>query len=174
MKLLLPPRIVKRLRRELRGRRQEIGGILVGESVGGDIFRLVDISVQHSGGSVVHFVRDPEHHKDFLAEFFLRTGNDYTRFNYIGEWHSHPAFEPLPSREDIGTMFDIIEDPNVGVNFAILIIARLERRRLFQLSATLFRRGVAPGPINVEIEAQADEEAPLSILARVRGFCRWS
>jgi [CysO sulfur-carrier protein]-S-L-cysteine hydrolase len=168
MKLLLPPRIVKRLRRELRGRRQEIGGILVGESVGGDIFRLVDISVQHSGGSVVHFVRDPD--KDFLAKFFERTEKDYTRFNYIGEWHSHPAFEPLPSREDIGTMVDIIEDPYVGVNFAILIIARLERRRLLQLSATLFRRGVAPEAVNVEIEARADEEAPLSILARVRDF----
>jgi proteasome lid subunit RPN8/RPN11 len=168
MKLLLPPRIVKRLRRELRGRRQEIGGILVGESVGGDIFRLVDISVQHSGGSVVHFVRDPD--KDFLAKFFERTEKDYTRFNYIGEWHSHPAFEPLPSREDIGTMVDIIEDPYVGVNFAILIIARLERRRLLQLSATLFRRGVAPEAVNVEIEARTDEEAPLSILARVRDF----
>jgi [CysO sulfur-carrier protein]-S-L-cysteine hydrolase len=173
MKLLLSPKIVNRLRRELRGRRHEIGGVLVGENVGPDTFRLVDISVQHSGGTVVHFVRDPEHHREFLADFFARTGNDFKRFNYIGEWHSHPAFEAVPSGEDIGSMFDIIEDPAVGVNFAILIIARLECGRVLQLSATLFRAGIIPEPIEVIINDKAEESDKQSLLARIRDFFRW-
>jgi len=50
MKLLLPPKIIRRVRRELRGRWREIGGVLVGEHVGTDTFRIVDFSVQRKGG----------------------------------------------------------------------------------------------------------------------------
>jgi [CysO sulfur-carrier protein]-S-L-cysteine hydrolase len=171
MKLLLPAKIVKRLRRELRGRRHEIGGVLVGENVAPDTFRLVDISVQHSGGTVAHFVRDPEHHREFLANFFARTGNDYKRFNYIGEWHSHPAFEAVPSGEDIVSMFEIIEDPVVGVNFAILIVARLLRWSRLQISATLFRSGVMPEGISVEIE-QESAISKASMISRFMKFIR--
>ncbi len=152
MKLLLPIRIVESLRRELRGRLREIGGVLVGEHVEDETFRIVDISVQLSGGTAAHFVRDPIQAKAFLDNFFQRTGYDYRRFNYIGEWHSHPRFMPLPSGEDCTTMLDLIHDPAVGVNFAVLIIARLRLWSGMQLSATVFRKGCASEPVQVEIE----------------------
>jgi integrative and conjugative element protein (TIGR02256 family) len=164
MKLLLPQKIIKRIKRELRGRTREIGGILVGEHVAADVFRIVDISVQRRGGTAAHFVRDPEHHKAFLADFFARTGNAYQKFNYIGEWHSHPRFEPLPSGPDFVTMFDLIEDPDVGVNFAVLIIARLHRWSVLELSATLFRPGIMPESANVEVEAS---DARQSLVQRI-------
>jgi integrative and conjugative element protein (TIGR02256 family) len=170
MKLILPQPIIKRLKHELRGRRHEIGGVLVGENLGDDVFRLIDISFQSSGGSIVHFVRDPEHHKAFLADFFTRTGNDYRKFNYIGEWHSHPGFEPRPSGEDVATMFEIVEDPAVGVNFAILIIARLLRWNQLQISATLFRPGIMPESITVEVDGE--EERKASIFLRLIAFIR--
>jgi [CysO sulfur-carrier protein]-S-L-cysteine hydrolase len=147
-----------------------MGGVLVGESLGGDVFRLIDISFQESGGTVVHFVRDPAHHKAFLAEFFARTGNDYRKFNYIGEWHSHPGFEPLPSGEDLATMFELVEDPAVGVNFAILIIARLLRWNRLQISATLFRPGTMPESIAVKVEG--DEAWAAHVLSRFIAFIR--
>lgn len=152
MKLLLPLTIIDRLKRELHGRIREIGGVLVAEHVGADIFRIVDFSVQRKGGTVAHFVRDPEHHKAFLADFFARTGQNYQRFNYIGEWHTHPAFQPLPSGADVSAMFDIVDDPEVGVNFAILVIARLRFWGGLEMSVTLFRSGVVPELIPVEIE----------------------
>jgi hypothetical protein len=46
---------------------------LVGEHVEADSFRIVDISIQRRGGTASHFVRDPEHAKVFLADFFART-----------------------------------------------------------------------------------------------------
>jgi proteasome lid subunit RPN8/RPN11 len=156
MKLLLPLRIIKRLKRKLRGRLREVGGIIVGEHVGTDTFRIVDVSFQKRGGTIAHFVRDPAHHKAFLDEFFGSTGKDYTRFNYLGEWHSHPAFEPLPSGEDFATMYDLVDDSSVGVNFAILIIARLKSWRMLELSATLFRAGYIPEAIQVEVDIAAD------------------
>jgi integrative and conjugative element protein (TIGR02256 family) len=174
MKLLLPLTIIKRVRRELRGRRREIGGVLVGEHVADDTFRIADISVQRNGGGAAHFVRDPGHAKAFLAEFFKRTGDSYLKFNYIGEWHSHPAFDPLPSSADRRTMYDIVDDPDVGINFAVLIIVRLHFWERLQLSATLFRSGVAPESISVEIEDANDRQDARStagescVLRRVR------
>jgi integrative and conjugative element protein (TIGR02256 family) len=152
MKLLLPLKVIKRIKRELRGRNREIGGVLVGEHVSNDLFRVVDISVQLSGGTAAHFVRDPEHHRAFLADFFAQTGRDYQRFNYLGEWHSHPRFAPLPSGEDFITMLNLVADPEVGANFAVLIIARLHRWSRLEISATLFRAGLLPENIAVEIE----------------------
>ena len=166
MKLLLPYRIIKRLRRKLRGRIREIGGIMVGEHVGHDEFRVVDISFQKRGGTIAHFVRDPTHHKAFLADFFAKTGNDYKRFNYLGEWHSHPAFEPLPSSEDLMTMYQLVDDPEVGVNFAVLIIARLRGWSTVELSSTLFRPGYMPEAVQVEVERDGNTAVNLGVFER--------
>lgn len=166
MKLLLPHRIIKRLRRKLRGRIREMGGVMVGEHIGQDEFRIVDISFQKRGGTIAHFVRDPAHHKAFLADFFTSTGNSYERFNYIGEWHSHPAFEPLPSGEDFRTMYDLVDDPDVGVNFAVLIIARLRGWSTVELSATLFRPGYMPDAVRVEVQRDSDTLVNPGLLSR--------
>lgn len=167
MKLLLPRKVIKRLKRQLRGRINEVGGIMVGEHVATDTFRVVDISFQKRGGTISHFVRDPAHHEAFLTDFFEKTGRDYKRFNYIGEWHSHPAFTPLPSGEDFATMYEIVEDPDVGVNFAVLIIARASGWYSLELSATLFRAGIAPEPAAVTIESRSDTEACRTFFGRV-------
>jgi len=156
MKLLLPLTIINRLNREARCRIREIGGVLVAEHVSDDVFRIVDFSIQRKGGTVAHFVRDPKDHKAFLADFLARTGQSYQRFNYIGEWHTHPAFQPLPSGADISAMLDIVDDPEVGVNFAILVIVRFRFFSSLELSATLFRSGIVPQSIDVEVEGTAE------------------
>lgn len=174
MQLLLPPKIIKRLRRELRrAGRQEIGGLLMGEHVRDEIFRVVDISVQRSGGSQACFSRDPKAHKTQLQEFFSRTGENYSRFNYLGEWHSHPSFEPLPSSTDIETMQSIVSDPSVGVNFMTLIIARLTSRATIELTATAFRVGVSPVAVPVSIEADTQPPNEGTAGSWLRKIFRW-
>jgi len=171
MKLVLPVHLVERLKRELRrAGSREIGGVLVAEHTGSATFRLADLSVQRCGGSQAHFVRDPAHSKDFLDEFFSRTGNDYQKFNYVGEWHSHPLFEPVPSQEDLATMKQIVEDPNVGANFAVLMIVSLADRSLLRLSATAFRPSATPIDVAVTIETSDAHQA--GWLERVIRFFR--
>src|SRR5690606_1513044 len=105
MRLLLTVPIALRLRRELRrAGRREIGGLLMGEHLYDDVFRIADITVQRSGGAKTCFVRQPHEHQAELNSFFERTGANYSRFNYLGEWHSHPSFDPLPSETDLQTM----------------------------------------------------------------------
>lgn len=163
MRLIVPRAVSERLVRELRqARRREIGGLLFGEHLGGEEFRIADISVQRGGGSVVHFVRDPSQHRPQLDEFFEKTGRDYTRFNYLGEWHSHPSFDPLPSGEDIATMREILASAEVGANFLVLVIARLHGRSL-QLSGT----GFAPdGDLEVRLVDEPDADPQMSAFRR--------
>ena len=141
-----------------RARRREIGGLLLGEHIGDETFRLVDVTVQRSGGSIAHFVRDPAQHQPQLDSFFAKTGGDFTRYNYLGEWHSHPSFEPLPSPKDITTMQTIVENAEVGVNFAVLIIARIGFVSSLQLSACLFRPLTKPEDVQIVMEAGAPVE----------------
>ena len=145
MNILVPGAVTDRLHRELRAAgRREIGGVLVGEHVEGDQFRLADLSVQHRHGDSHRFVRDPEEHRAFLAAFFDRTGHDYTRYNYLGEWHSHPNVVALPSTQDVSSMREIVADPAVGAAFAVLLIARSRPWRGLELSASVFVPHEAP------------------------------
>jgi len=172
MKVLLPNELVERLKAELRrAGSREIGGVLVGEHLYDDTFRVVDLSIQRSGGSMAHFLRDVGQNKVFLAEFFERTGNNYQRFNYLGEWHSHPLFSALPSRQDLTTMQDIVEDPGVGVHFAVLLIVTLRRRSNLELSASAFRPNTKPENVDVALEGQ-EALSQKSWLRRVIDFFR--
>jgi [CysO sulfur-carrier protein]-S-L-cysteine hydrolase len=58
-----------------RARRREIGGILMGEQLAPDHFRVVEFSVDEMTGTAAHFVRSPEQHAAKLDEFFRRTGS---------------------------------------------------------------------------------------------------
>lgn len=142
-----------------RAGRREIGGILLGEHVGDEAFRLVDVTVQRSGGSSAHFVRDPAQHQPQLDSFFAKTSEHFTRYNYLGEWHSHPSFEPLPSAKDIATMQTIVEHEEVGANFAVLIIARIGFIGRVQLSACLFRPFSRPEEVQIVMEQAALTES---------------
>jgi integrative and conjugative element protein (TIGR02256 family) len=158
MQLLLTPKILKRLRRELRrAGEREIGGLLMGEHVRDEIFRVVHISVQRAGGSEACFIRDPASHKMQLDKFFEHTGADYSRFNYLGEWHSHPTFDAVPSPTDIRTMHSLVSDPAVGVNFLVLLVARLSIERQIEATAVAFRPAAPPMvvPISAEVSGQS-------------------
>lgn len=154
MQLILPDAVASKIVKALASaKHQEIGGVVVGEHLEDETFRITDVSIQTAYGTRTRFERDPVYHADFLAKFFERTGEEYTRFNYLGEWHSHPSFEPIPSRDDVTTMQSIVDDPAVGVNFAVLLIVRKDPQSKLLLSATVFSDLLAPRRIGVAGEA---------------------
>lgn len=154
MKLLLPNDIVHKMRcHMLKAGSREIGGMLMGEEVGEQVFRIVDFTIDAKSGDVANFVRDDENHDKVLAKFFKRTGADYERFNYLGEWHTHPRFNVHPSVQDIQTMQDLV-DGSGGVSFAVLLIARLRWIVSYECSAHLFVHNYAPSKVNVVRETR--------------------
>jgi proteasome lid subunit RPN8/RPN11 len=108
---------------------RETGGMLFGEHVGENEFRVAEVTVANVG-RFASFVRSLTSSVLRLDRFFVRTQHNYERFNYLGEWHSHPSFELIPSGQDDATMFSIVNDPSVGARFAISVIAKLERGEL--------------------------------------------
>ena len=120
--------------------RRETGGILMGEHVSEDTFRVVGITVQLQLGTLASFVRALSEVKSALLRFFRRTKHEYSRFNYLGEWHSHPSFALEPSLRDRESMFQIVQDPVVGARFAVLVIVRLYSKDL-RAAAFVFHPG---------------------------------
>ncbi|WP_439478122.1 Mov34/MPN/PAD-1 family protein [Brevundimonas sp.] len=169
MKLLIHPDTVKRLARELaQAGRREIGGVLVGEHLDRNTFRIADLSIQRQGGDTACFVRRPGDHKAFLDRFFSSTGDAYDRFNYLGEWHSHPSFSTEPSGTDLLQMHEIVNDGPSAPPFAVLMIVRLDADRRLALRAMAFRGDT------VEEAALVVSDRPESDPARPRSWAsRW-
>lgn len=172
MQLLVARPVIERLERELRrAGSREIGGLLMGEHVRDELFRLVELSVQRGGGTNACFIRHPQDHKAQLEKFFAQTGNDFSRFNYMGEWHSHPSFEPLPSDTDIRTMQSMVQDPDVNVNFLVLIVCRMASGpgRVLEVTATAYRPGATPVAVPISVEAEPQGQK-VRLVERLRRF----
>ena len=120
--------------------RRETGGVLMGEHVSEGVFRVKDLTVQRSG-TFASFVREVGATLTPLRRFFRETGRNYNRYNYLGEWHSHPSFTTEPSCTDSESMWRIVEDPVVGANFAVLLIVRLGGEGKLEGSATAYLPG---------------------------------
>lgn len=140
MQLILPREIRQQLETALKeAGRREIGGILMAEHVGENTFRVQSLTIQRRGGSIATFLRIVEAFLVPLRKFFWQTDYNYTRFNYIGEWHSHPSFIPEPSNTDHQTMFSIINDPQVGAYFVVLLIVKLDEDEIFDGTVTVYQ-----------------------------------
>jgi integrative and conjugative element protein (TIGR02256 family) len=102
MRIELTHDIETRFRTSLRrAHDREIGGMLFAEQLQPSHFRIIDFSLDSFSGSHTAFRRDPQTHQNALDKCFQRTGRDFRRFNYLGEWHSHPSFSVQPSAQDL-------------------------------------------------------------------------
>lgn len=125
-KIVIPNEISSILTKELRfAGSREVGGLLIGEDMGNAMFRVSGVTVQRYGGTNCSFVRSMAHSQE-LERVLGKTSDDFTRHNYLGEWHSHPGCDLQPSEQDCDAMWDIVEDQEVGANFAVLLIVKLK------------------------------------------------
>jgi hypothetical protein len=111
--------------------------MLFGEHVGDDEFRVLEATVAGTG-SIAAFLRSVTEGLRRLEKFFARTRHDYSRFNYLGEWHSHPSFALVPSATDDDTMFEIVDDPDTGARFAVSLIVKVEAGHLSSSAFSYF------------------------------------
>ncbi|WP_322003807.1 Mov34/MPN/PAD-1 family protein [Paraburkholderia tropica] len=131
----IPPDIERTLLKALKtAGSKECGGVLMGEHMGPGQFAVRHATVQ-GGGRFSSFVRDTQTALRSLRTFFRQTDHDYARFNYLGEWHSHPSFSVQPSTTDHQAMLDIVKDVRVGANFVVLLIVKLSNRDALEASA---------------------------------------
>jgi [CysO sulfur-carrier protein]-S-L-cysteine hydrolase len=145
MRLLVPPEIRSKLVDALSSAgRREIGGILMGEHIGPDTFRVKELTIQRKGGSFAAFVRIVSEILAPLRAFFESTKHDYTKFNYLGEWHSHHSFALRPSGPDHATMYEMATDPQLGARFVVLLLVKLSNAEQLEASVTVYQPNQTP------------------------------
>jgi len=153
--LTIPRHITKSLRRTLRSAgSSEIGGILLAEQLRADSFQLIEHTVDEQAGTSSTFRRSETQHSAAFDEFLEKYKHEFRRYNYLGEWHSHPSFPVQPSLKDRETMQSIVGGDR-GLPFAVLLIVRLDYWFQLRAAATVFRRGYEPSPMDLIFEKKA-------------------
>lgn len=135
----------------------EIGGVLFGEHVGDEDFRVSEMIFQRRSGDEVTFRRTPKEAMRSLKKLNMAYGYNYARFNYLGEWHSHPNAPVIPSQRDCITMQELLTDPATDANFLILLIVRRNATGDLELSANAFLASGHVLTCDVEIEIEIEE-----------------
>ncbi|AZB56915.1 hypothetical protein EBL89_16455 [Cereibacter sphaeroides] len=121
---------------------REIGGWLVAEQIAPGEFELVGLTVDFEAGTRDRFDSFPETHSEQMDRILLENRGRTGRVDYLGEWHSHPTFPPIPSKTDLASMTDMVE--HSGPSFAALVIVRLIGNASIRATITTFQRGQWP------------------------------
>lgn len=135
----------------VRAGRREIGGQLFGEQLAPSDFVVTELTIQARPGTISRFLVDLMQAARDAIRFFDRTDHRYTRYNYIGEWHSHPSFAVHPSGVDISTMRALVGDPQFVGSFAVLMIVRIDDDHL-TAGAWLFDPRGTESAITLELQ----------------------
>lgn len=177
IEVTLSAKCARKLKKELRAAgANEIGGVLAAEQTGDGKFLVRALSVQRDG-TPTSFMRDSAQHRKFIRRFHLLTGFQPQRFNYLGEWHSHPSFLALPSRPDIQQMHAEINDPEQMASFLVLMVVKLGHDVSLIGSVYAFRRGYDAVRVSLNAESGTtirEEDSivapgPIRTLRRFRG-----
>lgn len=176
IEVTLSAKCARKLKKELRAAgRNEIGGVLAAEQIADGKFLVRALSVQRDG-TPTSFTRDPSQHRKFIRRFHLLTGFQLQRFNYLGEWHSHPSFLAMPSRPDILQMHAEINEPEQTASFLVLMIVKLGHDASLVGSAHAFRRGHNAVRVSLKTEPGTTirEEGVISAPGPIRVLRRFS
>ena len=138
-------------------RSKEIGGVLFGEQLAEGDFRIAEMTRQRfRGGTAVTFKRQGNNARKEIRTFHKTIGGDPRRFNYFGEWHSHPNGSLYPSLRDEITMRQLLVDQGKSVNFLVLMIMRLDYRERLQVGSRAYLSSGHCLSCNIEIEDSAN------------------
>lgn len=121
---------------------REIGGWLAAEQLAPGEFELVGFTVDLEVGTHNRFASIPMTHGEQLDRILNENADRTGRVDYLGEWHSHPTFPPVPSEIDVTTMTNMVGDS--GPSFATLLIVRLLGKAALEATITTFQRGLPP------------------------------
>ena len=138
---------------------REIGGVLFGEQLNEGYFRIVKAPQQISQTSTgSRFCRDGVQARKVIKSLHSRYGGQAERFNYLGEWHSHPDAPTLPSPRDETTMLELVAQQDGAVNFLVLVILRLSEVGALQFGARAYLASGHALPCAVEAETETPDD----------------
>ena len=134
---------------------REIGGVLFGEQLDEGYFRIVEATRQRFGrGTYNLFLRRGAQARKKILALHRRYGGRPERFNYLGEWHSHPNALAIPSTRDEMTMSQLLEDQAGAVNFLVLVVVRISHAGALEIGAWAYLASGHVVTCEVEMETR--------------------
>ncbi len=130
MKIVIPKKMCIKLKKELnRMGFYETRGSFFAERVNDDLFVINDIYFSRKQGTVsfIQMIIGSDYHR-FQNIYHKKHKFEYKKFNFIGDWHSHPSFSCNPSRYDVKEAKDDLEHSNA--NFIVQCILKLINNNL--------------------------------------------
>ena len=169
MRLRIPSELIEQWRADLsRAGAREIGGVLFGEQLAEGDFRIVKARRQRfPRGTATSFHRHGSGARKQILALHKNFGSDPERFNYLGEWHSHPNAPVWPSRQDEVTMYELLADQGKSVNFLVLMILKLDDQKRVQIGAMTFLS--SRHTIRCEIDIENDDAIPKAATGNDKG-----
>lgn len=95
----------------------ETGGVLLGY-IKDDL--LIIEKASNGGSNAIHeefYFRADPHYVDMFID--MEIANSGNKLRYIGEWHTHPQINPIPSELDLQSLYEISES---SYDFCLLLI----------------------------------------------------
>ncbi len=103
MEIIIPKEITLRLIKQIsKYSPLETKGALFAEDLGNDTFKIDEVYLEPKPGTTT-FVKLYINHEyvTFQKNYHKLRNNNFSKYNYIGDWHSHPLFECYPSSYDV-------------------------------------------------------------------------
>lgn len=106
---------------------KEYGGILVGRYVDSDSMVLIEETVlpKKYKSSQYVFERGAEGLRKSLTKLFRNEPS----LIYVGEWHTHPDGQPIPSSTDLEAMKEIVNHAEVFIKNPLLLIIVITNKK---------------------------------------------
>ena len=138
---------------------REIGGVLFGEQIDEGYFRIVEATRQRFwSGTYDRFCRKGTQARKNILSLHRRYGRQAKRFNYFGEWHSHPNAPVVPSLCDEMTMTHLLAEQAGAVNFLVLVVVRISHVGVLEIGALAYLASGHILPCEVEVDTKVRDD----------------
>ena len=130
MRIIVPKEIANKLFSALKkAEDREIKGACFARFVEDDVYEIEEVYISHKIGSnfFSNLVIDYRY-KRFEKAYYKKNNYDFEKHNYIGDWHSHPLFDCIPSNYDINELEEELEKSNA--NFLVQLIVKISFQKL--------------------------------------------
>ena len=125
MKIIVQKTVVSKIIDALkRAGLNETKGACFASRISNDCYSIEDVFLSKEKGTTFFSnLKINFSYKRFEKRYFKKHKYDYVNHNYIGDWHSHPSFDCLPSNYDKKEAFEELNNSNA--NFLIQLIVKL-------------------------------------------------
>ncbi len=128
------------------GSATEAGGVLLGRLVAGTDDVVIDLATDPSPKDRrgrFFFFRLRRHAQESITEAWVRSGGTSV---YLGEWHTHPEDDPVPSSVDVANWQKIVRAATFEQSFLLFLIAGRRNWIVWELAVGSDR----PQPLGTE------------------------